>query len=485
MSSCDFLVLGGGIAGVTCAETLSALCPSKSIFLLTASKLIKAVTNYHKVTRTLEQFDVEERHMSTMEAECANVKVIQKIVKSLDTDKHEVLTNDGSVIQYGMLCICTGAKPKVIADNPHVLGIRDTESVQAFQRRLHNARRIIVVGNGGIATELVYEVEGCDVIWAIKDASITSNFIDPGAAQFCLPGLNADKKLADRPIKRLKYTEQVSAPSGATNRASAAYGSALGPDWMVDLEMTGSKERGHRIHVDYEVEVAGIYSPTELSDSGKSATAFEGSLPDDCWPVYVELTNKKIYGCDFVVSATGVVPNTELFAPNNFSIGADGGINVDSTMQTSIADVYAAGDVCNASWEHAPHWLQMRLWSQARQMGAYAAKCMVARSQGADIHMDFCFELFAHVTKFFNYKVILLGKFNAQDLQDHELLLRVTKGEEYVKVVLQDNRMQGAVLIGDTNLEETFENLILNQTDLTLLKEHLLEPNVDIEDYFD
>ena len=49
----------------------------------------------------------------------------------------------------------------------------------------------------------------------------------------------------------------------------------------------------------------------------------------------------------------------------------------------------------------------MRLWSQARQMGHYAAKCMLADTQGTDIHMDFCFELFAHVTKFFNYKVIL------------------------------------------------------------------------------
>ena len=28
------------------------------------------------------------------------------------------------------------------------------------------------------------------------------------------------------------------------------------------------------------------------------------------WPVYVELTNGHIYGCDFVVSATGVTPNT-------------------------------------------------------------------------------------------------------------------------------------------------------------------------------
>ena len=38
-------------------------------------------------------------------------------------------------------------------------------------------------------------------------------------------------------------------------------------------------------------------------------------------------------------------------------------------------------------------------------MGAYAAKCMVAHSQGTAVTMDFCFELFAHVTKFFGYKV--------------------------------------------------------------------------------
>lgn len=48
---------------------------------------------------------------------------------------------------------------------------------------------------------------------------------------------------------------------------------------------------------------------------------------------------------------------------------------------------------------------QMRLWTQARQMGWYAAKCMAAASLGHPIDMDFSFELFAHVTKFFNYKV--------------------------------------------------------------------------------
>ena len=34
-------------------------------------------------------------------------------------------------------------------------------------------------------------------------------------------------------------------------------------------------------------------------------------------------------------------------------------------------------------------------------------------------------------------------------------------------------------------LQETFENLILNQLDLSRFGESLLDPNVDIEDYFD
>lgn len=58
-------------------------------------------------------------------------------------------------------------------------------------------------------------------------------------------------------------------------------------------------------------------------------------------------------------------------------------------------------------------------------------------------------------------------------------------GLEYVKVVLRDGRMEGAILIGETDLEETFENLILNQTDLTPFKDHLLNPDIDVEDFFD
>ena len=54
---------------------------------------------------------------------------------------------------------------------------------------------------------------------------------------------------------------------------------------------------------------------------------------------------------------------------------------------------------------------------------------------------------------------------------------------EYIKLVMREGRLLGAVLIGETDLEETFENLILNQMDLSHL--NLLEPSVDLEDFFD
>uniref|UniRef100_A0AAQ5XY60 Pyridine nucleotide-disulfide oxidoreductase domain-containing protein 1 n=1 Tax=Amphiprion ocellaris TaxID=80972 RepID=A0AAQ5XY60_AMPOC len=452
-----FVIVGGGIAGVTCVEQLTSQIPSGDVALITAGPHIKAVTNYKQVSKTLEEFDVEEKPSSVLEEKFPNLTVIHSAVKSLHTETHSVETADGRVFGYEKLCICSGGRPNLLMkENPYVLGIRDTDSAQEFQKRLCKAKRIVVVGNGGIALELVYEVEGCEVIWAVKDKAIGNTFFDAGAAQFLIPSLEADKPEVAAPCKRTRYTTEEPAP-GASQTFTAEPGSALGPDWHEGIALRGAQQVRQFVHV-------------------------LGS-----WPVYIQLTNGKTFGCDFVVSATGVVPNTEPFLHgNNFSVANDGGLQVDDHMMTSEPDVYAAGDVCTACWKHSPLWQQMRLWTQARQMGWYAGRCMAAEVLSEPIELDFCFELFSHITKFFNYKVVLLGKFNGQGLgPDQELLVRCTKGQEYVKVVVSGGRMVGAVLIGETDLEETFENLILNQMDLTPYGEELLNPNIDIEDYFD
>ncbi|XP_054575205.1 pyridine nucleotide-disulfide oxidoreductase domain-containing protein 1 isoform X3 [Eptesicus fuscus] len=340
----------------------------------------------------------------------------------------------------------------------------------------------------------MYEIEGCEVIWAIKDKAIGNTFFDAGAAEFLTSKLIAEKPEAKIAHKRTRYTTEGKKKEAGTKINAGNIGSALGPDWHEGLNLKGTKEFSHKIHIETMCEVKNIYLQKEFRIFKKKSLTFPRdhhnelvTTDKEIWPVYVELTNEKIYGCDFIVSATGVTPNIEPFlCGNNFDLGEDGGLRVDDHMHTSLPDIYAAGDICTASWPPSPFWQQMRLWTQARQMGWYAAKCMAAASLGDSIDMDFSFELFAHVTKFFNYKVVLLGKYNAQNLgSDHELMLRCTKGQEYIKVVMQNGRMMGAVLIGETNLEETFENLILNQMNLSSYGEDLLDPNIDIEDYFD
>uniref|UniRef100_A0A3P9KBC7 Pyridine nucleotide-disulfide oxidoreductase domain-containing protein 1 n=1 Tax=Oryzias latipes TaxID=8090 RepID=A0A3P9KBC7_ORYLA len=489
----QFVVIGGGIAGVTCVEELFTQIPSADVALVTAGPHIKAVTNFRQVSRTVEEFDVEERPSRVLQEKFPALTVIHSAVKALHARDHSVETEDGGVFGYEKLCICSGGRPKLlIQDNPYVVGIRDTDSAQEFQKRLSKARRIVVVGNGGIALELVYEVEGCEVIWAVKDKAVGNTFFDAGAAQFLIPSLEAAKPQEAALCKRPRYTTEE--PGGVqtftADRNSHKHGgwtnpgSALGPDWHQGIVLRGAEQVTRRVSVEYQCEVEKICTPEELLPSAEQTLK-----PDTVgsWPVYIQLTNGKAFGCDVIVSAIGVVPNTHPFLPgNSFALAEDGGLQVNDHMLTSEPDVYAAGDVCTACWEPSPLWHQMRLWTQARQMGCYAARCMAAGVLSKPVELDFCFELFSHQTRFFNYKVVLLGKFNAQGLgSDHELLVRCTKGREYVKVVLSGGRMVGAVLIGETDLEETFENLILNQMDLTPYGEELLNPNIDIEDYFD
>ena len=68
---------------------------------------------------------------------------------------------------------------------------------------------------------------------------------------------------------------------------------------------------------------------------------------------------------------------------------------------------------------------------------------------------------------------------------DIEFWLRVTPGVEYIKLAVQRGRVVGALLIGSTELEEVLENLILNRLDVSQLGIGLLDPDVDMADYFD
>lgn len=475
-----FVIVGGGIAGISCIETLIFYCKTEPIVLLTESPVIKAATNLVAVGKSLTKFDVEEKHASSLHE---NVRLIIDQLLEVDTRKRIIKTaHQKYLIQYDYLCLCTGARPKLIdqlddSNANYIIGIRDTESVCEFEKRVQNSRKILIVGNGGIASELVYELKNVAVEWVVKDKYVSQTFLDPGAATFFQDriktisnDIQSTEQIHPNIVKRMRYSEYGMDDTVATN------GAALGPDWHTLFNLTGkNRNLPEAVKIHYETEI-------------KTVSVDNGSQFDDNrFPLHVELQDGKMIECDFIVSATGVSPNLNFkLSDENFKFGPDAGIYVNDLMETSIDRIYAAGDICFAGWNWAQHWFQMRLWTQARQMGAMAGKSMAAKFNGDQIYSDFCFELFGHVTQLFSYQVVLLGKYNGQGLDNrYEILLRVTEGKEYIKYVLVDGRLQGAILIGDTGLEETTENLILNQLDLSPYGDDILNPDIDIEDYFD
>jgi len=476
---CTFLVVGGGIAGVSCAESLAICCANASIVLVTESSIVKSVTNLVPVARYLHKFDVREQNVSELGA---GIATIVDQLTQINSREHWAKTKSGLVIRYRYICLCTGGAPKLFSPSEkeykeRVIGIRDTDSVLELQRRLASAKDVLILGNGGIASELAHELRDVNVHWVIKDAHISATFVDPGAAEFFqLANRETESDSEKEPaattaIKRMRYSEMLPREEDELQNKR---GAALGPDWHRSFDLSGgSGSLGRNLpKIYYKSHIEYL---EQLPDEGRLRITLKHD--DDT----LEQLN-----CDFIVSATGVQPRHDYTTDTPLQLAEDGGINVDEMMRTNLPDVYAAGDACTAAWMPAQHWFQMRLWTQARQMGAMAGRSMAAIHEGETIYQDFCFELFGHVTQLFGFPVVLLGRFNGQGLgRDYELLVRCTRNKEYIKFVLQNGRLRGAILIGDTDLAETCENLILNGTDLEPYGDDILNPDIDIEDYFD
>ncbi len=110
------------------------------------------------------------------------------VLGCVSSPAQELQLDDGRRVPYDRLCVCTGARPKVrpnrtcdlvcgkgalkslraltfdsvtasrlaqvVLESLHVLTLRDVDSVDALAARLVGARRVVLVGNGGIALEL-------------------------------------------------------------------------------------------------------------------------------------------------------------------------------------------------------------------------------------------------------------------------------------------------------------------------------------------
>jgi 3-phenylpropionate/trans-cinnamate dioxygenase ferredoxin reductase subunit len=99
--------------------------------------------------------------------------------------------------------------------------------------------------------------------------------------------------------------------------------------------------------------------------------AFEG---DGTEVQRVRTESGRVVECDFVVVGAGATPNVEL--GQRAGLDTDNGILVDARLQTSAANVFAAGDVANHMHPFYEQRVRVEHWANAQNQGTHAAHSM-------------------------------------------------------------------------------------------------------------
>jgi len=161
-----------------------------------------------------------------------------------------------------------------------------------------------------------------------------------------------------------------------------------------------------------------------------------------------------------VVMAVGVRPNVEL--ARQARLACDRGILVDDTLQTFDPSIYAVGEC--VQHRRQTFGLVAPLWEQARISAQHIAEIGVSRFSGA---------VNATQLKVSGIEVFSAGDF-AESPTRESLVLSDKRRGIYKRVVLEGNRICGAVLFGDTREAARLKELIAERADVGPIRDQLL-----------
>ena len=142
-------------------------------------------------------------------------------------------------------------------------------------------------------------------------------------------------------------------------------------DQALPLQMLGDEigEFYREVHAGQGVELV----------LGDAVAGFEG---DGSGVQRVRTQSGRVVGCDFVVVGAGATPNVEL--GQRAGLDTDNGILADPRLQTSAANVFAAGDVANHWHPFYGRRVRVEHWANALNQGPVAARSMLGEQKPFD-----------------------------------------------------------------------------------------------------
>jgi nitrite reductase (NADH) large subunit len=178
------------------------------------------------------------------------------------------------------------------------------------------------------------------------------------------------------------------------------------------------------------------------------------SIPGNGEARGVLLKDGRQFPAQLVLIATGVRSNIQLAAAAGLAV--DRGVVVDASMATSAPDIYAAGDVAS---------FQGRSWGIIPVALAQAA---VAAANMAGTPERYQEVTPTNTLKIAGIDLLSVGTVQPEGKGFHELRASSPAGRRYVKLVLERDRLVGAIVIGDRALGRKLEPLVIERARMSL-----------------
>ncbi|MBP6025163.1 molybdopterin-dependent oxidoreductase [Ferruginibacter sp.] len=183
----------------------------------------------------------------------------------------------------------------------------------------------------------------------------------------------------------------------------------------------------------------------------------------------IRLKSGLIINCQAIVIAIGTVPNIEIAKEAN--INCKRGVLVDEYLQTSDKNIFAIGEI--AEFKGFLYGITAAAEQQAE---------IVARYLNGDISKYYNGSLLMNILKMHGTDLCSLGEVECPNDPAYEEVVFIDKAKRYYKkCIIHNDRLIGAILIGDKSEFLEYRNLIENKMELSEKRMQLLRSGKAIE----
>lgn len=420
----QYVIIGSGPAGIAAAEAIRMRDLMGSISILSDEPEGYYSRPGLAYVLTGEIGEKQLFPVSDNELEYLKVNRIHSQVVKLTPEFNEIDLNNGMRINYDRLLIATGATAVKLrmegSDAEGVVKLDNLNDVRKIIKSAGRGKESIVVGGGITALEIV-------------------------------EGLISRKLKVNYFLRSDRYWSNVLDE--------------------VESHIIENRLKNDGVKIHYHTELAGIDTKGDRL-------------------IGVRTQDGRYLKCSLLAVAIGVRPRKEI--AENSGIKVDRGILVNEYMETNLPNIYAAGDVAQVYEPRVDKHILDSLWSPARNQGHIAGLNMAGK------RMEYLKPIAFNVTRLAGLTTTIIGTVGKGSDRDAPGIVRgdseiwrelpdsisAQSGFDVnrLRVIIGDETLLGAVVMGDQTLSRPLQRLVSDQVDIRLYRDRLLQPDAPVAD---